>query len=86
LILESIYEDTFSIHFHGFRPHRSCHTALLDFKKRFTGVKWFVGGDIKSYFDNVDHHVLADILRRKIKDERFIGLIWKFLKVGYMEN
>ena len=86
MILESIYEDTFSTHSHGFRPHRSCHTALLEVKKRFTGVKWFVEGDIKGCFDNVDHHVLVDILRRRIKDEHFISLIWKFLKAGYMEN
>lgn len=86
MILESIYEDTFSIHSHGFRPNRSCHTALLEVKKRFTGVKWFVEGDIKGCFDNVDHHVLVDILRRRIKDEHFIGLIWKFLKAGYMED
>lgn len=86
MILESIYEGTFSTHSHGFRPHRSCHTALLEVKKRFTGVKWFVEGDIKGCFDNVDHHVLVDILRRRIKDEHFIGLIWKFLKAGYMED
>ena len=86
MILESIYENTFSTHSHGFRPHRSCHTALLEVKKGFTGVKWFVEGDIKGCFDNVDHHVLVDILRRRIEDEHFIGLIWKFLKAGYMEN
>ncbi len=86
MILESIYEGTFSTHSHGFRPHRSCHTALLEVKKRFTGVKWFVEGDIKGCFDNIDHHILVDILRRRIKDEHFIGLIWKFLKAGYMEN
>ncbi|MGI6175186.1 MAG: reverse transcriptase domain-containing protein [Christensenellales bacterium] len=86
MILESIYEDTFSTHSHGFRPHRSCHTALLEVKKVFTGVKWFVEGDIKGCFDNVDHHILVDILRRRIKDEHFIGLIWKLLKAGYMEN
>lgn len=48
------------------------------------GVKWFVEGDIKGCFDNVDHHVLVQILRRRIADEHFIGLIWKFLKAGYM--
>lgn len=86
MILESIYEDTFSPHSHGFRPNRSCHTALMEVKQGFTGVTWFVEGDIKGCFDNIDHHVLVNILRRRIKDEHFIGLIWKFLKAGYMEN
>lgn len=86
LILESIYEPTFCDTSHGFRPKRSCHTALQHIKRNYTGVKWFVEGDIKGCFDNVDHHVLVKILRRRIADEHFIGLIWKFLKAGYMEN
>lgn len=86
LILESIYEPTFCNSSHGFRPKRSCHTALQHIKRNYTGVKWFVEGDIKGCFDNVDHHVLVQILRRRIADEHFIGLIWKFLKAGYMEN
>lgn len=86
LILESIYESTFCNTSHGFRPKRSCHTALQHIKRSYTGVKWFVEGNIKGCFDNVDHHVLVQILRRRIADENFIGLIWKFLKVGYMEN
>jgi len=86
LILESIYEPAFSDRSHGFRPNRSCHTALNYVQKYFTGTKWFVEGDIKGCFDNVDHHVLIGILRKRIADEHFIGLLWKFLKAGYMEN
>lgn len=86
LILESIYEPTFSNLSHGFRPNKSCHTALKYVQKYFTGTKWFVEGDIKGCFDNVDHHVLIGILRKRIADEHFIGLLWKFLKAGYMEN
>lgn len=85
MILESIYEPNFLNTSHGFRPKRSCHTALQYVQKNFTGVKWFVEGDIKGCFDHVDHHVLVNILRRRIQDEHFIGLIWKFLKAGYME-
>ena len=86
MILESIYEPTFLNTSHGFRPKRSCHTALQHVQKNFTGVKWFVEGDIKGCFDHVDHHALVNILRRRIQDEHFIGLIWKFLKAGYMED
>lgn len=86
MILESIYEPTFQNSSHGFRPKRSCHTTLQYIKRNYTGVKWFVEGDIKGCFDNVDHHVLVRILRRRIKDEYFISLIWKFLKAGYMEK
>lgn len=86
MILESIYEPMFMNCSHGFRPMRSCHTAMAYVKTNFTGTKWFVEGDIKGCFDNVDHHVLIDILRRRIHDEQFLALIWKFLRAGYMEK
>ena len=86
MLLESIYEPTFSDQSHGFRPNRSCHTALTHIKHTFKSVKWIVEGDIKGCFDNFDHHVLIDILRRRIKDEYFIGLMWKSLRAGYMEQ
>jgi group II intron reverse transcriptase/maturase len=86
MILDSMYEPTFSEASHGFRPHRSCHTALIRVEKTFTGAKWFVEGDIKACFDSFEHHVLIDILRKRIDDEMFISLMWKFLKAGYMEQ
>ena len=86
MILEAIYDKTFSDKSHGFRPKRSCHTALKSIENTFTGIKWVIEGDIKACFDSFDHHVLIDILRRKIKDEQFINLIWKMLKAGYMEQ
>ena len=86
MILESIYEPTFESTSHGFRNHRSCHTALLDLKNRFQGCRWFVEGDIEGFFNNIDHDILIQILRERIRDERFINLIRKFLRAGYMEN
>ena len=86
MILESIYEPTFSPNSHGFRPQRSCHTALKHIDINFKGAVWFVEGDIKACFDSFDHHVMADILRERIDDEQFIALIWKFLRAGYMEQ
>jgi retron-type reverse transcriptase len=45
-----------------------------------------VEGDIKACFDSFDHHVLIEILKRRIADENFLALIWKFLRAGYMEQ
>lgn len=86
MILEAIYEPTFSDYSHGFRPKRSCHTALSKLKKEFTGGQWFIEGDIKGCFDNINHEVLIEIIQRKIKDARLIKLLWKFLKAGYIED
>ncbi len=86
MILESIYEPNFSEKSHGFRPNRSCQTALKQIQKTFTGINWFVEGDIHACFDSFDHHVIINILQKRIDDEAFIQLIWKFLKAGYMEQ
>lgn len=86
MMLESMYENSFEDNSHGFRPNKSCHTALRMIQNRFVRCKWFVEGDIKGFFDNIDHNVMINILRKRIRDERFLRLIRKFLNAGYMED
>jgi group II intron reverse transcriptase/maturase len=83
-ILEAIYEPTFLESSHGYRPKRSCHTALCQIKKGM-GTSWVIEGDIKGYYDNIDHEILLKLLSKRIDDGRFIELIRRFLKAGYME-
>lgn len=86
MILEAIYEGYFEHTSHGFRPQRSCHTALISVQQSFTAVRWFIEGDIKGFFDNINHEVLIGILKERINDDRFIRLIRKFLNAGYIED
>ncbi len=86
LILEAIYEPTFSRYSHGFRPERSCHTALEQIQTEMTGTRWWVEGDIKGFFDHVNHDTLLSILSRRISDKRFLHLIGQLLKAGYVED
>lgn len=86
LLLEAVYEGSFAKNSHGFRPNHSCHTALSQVQVCFTGVKWFVEGDIKGFFDNINHEVMIGILAERIKDEKFLRIIRKFLKAGYLEG
>lgn len=86
MILEAIYEPLFYDQSHGFRPGRSCHTALEQISVNFRSVKWFIEGDIKGCFDNIDHDVLIRTLENKIKDSKFINIIREFLKSGYLED
>jgi retron-type reverse transcriptase len=51
-ILEAYYEEQFSEHSHGFRPNRGCHTALREIWGKWTGVVWFIEGDISGCFDH----------------------------------
>jgi len=85
-ILDAYYEPQFSTMSHGFRPERGCHTALKDIYHGWTGTKWFIEGDIKGCFDNIDHTILLSILREKIHDNRFLTLVDKLLKAGYCEE
>lgn len=86
-ILECIYDSPHGPSFldcsHGFRRGRGTHTALKAIRS-WQNVNWFVDADIKGCFDNVDHHVLIEVLRKRIEDERFINLTWKAIRAGYV--
>jgi nicotine oxidoreductase len=89
MILEAIYDSPYGAYFsdvnHGFRPNRSCHTALQEYRGKWTASNWIIEGDIHACFDELDLQVLVNTLRKKIQDERFLNLIWKLLKAGYMD-
>lgn len=86
ILLERIYEPVFSPNSHGFRPKRSCHTALMQAGKQWLGIKWIIEFDIKGFFDNINHSKMIEILERKIDDKRIISLVRQMLKAGYMEE
>jgi group II intron reverse transcriptase/maturase len=86
LILEAYYESQFSPRSHGFRPNRGCNTALEDILHKWDGTKWFIEGDIKGCFDNIDHTTLLEILAEGIHDNRLLRLIEGALKAGYLED
>ena len=86
LILERMYEPVFSNDSHGFRPNRSCHTALQQIRDTFADITWFIEGNVCGFYGSMDHLVLINILRRRIHDEAFLYLLGKFLKAGYLED
>ena len=88
LILNAYFDPQFSDTSHGFRSNRGCHTALdaIRAKTGWKSVKWFVVGDIRDCFGNIDHGVLLGILAEKVKDNRFLRLMKQFLECGYLED
>jgi group II intron reverse transcriptase/maturase len=85
-ILDAYFEPQFSDISHGFRPGRGCHTALTAIANTWAGTKWFIEGDIKGCFDNIDQSVLLSLLREKIHDNRFLRLMEQLLEAGYVKD
>jgi group II intron reverse transcriptase/maturase len=91
MILEPIWEADFSRHSYGFRPNRSTKDAVAYIGARLTARKcqaygWIIEGDIQSFFDNIDHHKLMQLLKQRIRDNKILSLVWKFLRAGVMEQ
>ncbi len=86
MILEAYFEPQFMDTSHGFRPNRSCHTALEQIKTTWKGTKWFIEGDIKGCFDNINHEIVIKLLGQHIQDNRFLKLVRDALKAGYLED
>lgn len=81
ILLETIYDKTFCNYNHGYRPNKGPHTVAENLRTWY-GISWFIEGDIVGYFDNIDHQILITIIKKKIKDQQVIDLLWKFLKAG----
>lgn len=80
-VLSPHYEPIFHASSHGFRPERSCHTAIAEARKHIeAGYEWVVDLDLEKYFDRVPHDRLLARLEQRISDRRIIGLIRRMLK------
>lgn len=86
MVLAAYYEPQFSDHSHGFRPARGCHTALREVYRTWKGTTWFIEGDIKGCFDNIDHEVLLSTIAEQVHDNRFLRLLKGLLEAGYLED
>ncbi|HMM97434.1 MAG TPA: group II intron reverse transcriptase/maturase [Anaerolineales bacterium] len=89
-ILEPIFESDFYPSSHGFRPQRSCHTAMAYLHQQAAPkqkkMNWVIEGDIVGCFDHIQHKILIRLLKRRIQDQKLLALIWQMLKAGVMEG
>ena len=85
--LSEEYETVFSDSSHGFRPHRSCQTAIEQYLELANeGYVWVIDLDLAKFFDTVNHSKLLQLLSERIKDGRVISLIHKFLRASVVED
>ena len=80
-VLEPVYEPTFHEASHGFRPNRSCHTAIEAAKQHIDeGYEWVVDLDLENFFNRVNHQRLLSRLSQRVRDRRMLVLIARMLK------
>jgi len=87
-VLESIYEPLFLDCSHGFRPGKSCHTAIQALQDHLykSEIQTVIDIDLKNFFGTIEHQLLEDILKEKIKDPKFMRYISRMFKSGVLAN
>jgi RNA-directed DNA polymerase len=80
-VLEPLYEPTFHESSHGFRPNRSCHTAVRQAQRHLDeGYEWVVDIDLENFFNRVHHQRLLARLAQRVQDKRILVLLGQMLR------
>ena len=87
MVLEPIFEADFLPVSYGFRPKRRAHDAVAEIHYYATrGYRWVLDADIEGCFDHIDHQVVLDRVRARIKDKKTVALVRAFLKAGVLSD
>lgn len=84
IILEPLFEPHFSTNSHGFRPGRSCHTALAQIRREWRMVSYFINLDLENFFDKLAHKQIIKVVKQRCKDKDILAVIYRMLKCGYV--
>lgn len=87
-VLESLYEPLFLECSHGFRPGKSCHTAIRALQSHLykNDIQTVIDIDLKNFFGTIDHQLLENILKERIKDPKFMRYISRMFKAGVLSK
>jgi len=88
IVIEPIFEANFLPCSYGFRPGRSTHDAIDKIRREITFERCHtvIDADIKGYFQNINHDLLLNLVKRRISDPRVVALIKGWLKSGIMDR
>jgi group II intron reverse transcriptase/maturase len=88
IVLEPIFEADFLPSSYGFRPGLTAHHALEMVRQTATwrGKQWVLDADIRSCFDEIDHHALIAQIERRVCDRRMLKLLRGWLRAGVFEG
>jgi group II intron reverse transcriptase/maturase len=86
-VLQPIFETDFQKHSYGFRPQRNAHQAVAQSLKNInSGYQCIVDIDLKSFFDEVEHYVLLELIYKKVKCRPTMKLLRSFLRAPILIN
>lgn len=86
-VLQPQWDSTFHNHSYGFRPGRSAHQAVCQAQKYIQeGRMWSADVDLEKFFDLVNHDILMDRVAKRVKDQRLVKLIRRYLQAGIMDR
>ena len=86
-VLMPHYENEFSVHSYGFRPNKNARQAVGKALEHIhEGYPFIVDIDLKTFFDEVDHCILLNLLYRKVKCPITMRLIRKWLRAPILIN
>lgn len=86
IVIEPIFEANFLDNSYGLRPKRDARQATEKVKKELYKNWYVVDADIEGYFDNINHEILLELLKRRISDRRVIKLCRQWLQTGVVEK
>jgi RNA-directed DNA polymerase len=92
IVIEPIVEAKFFPNSYGFRPYRATKHAVMDITNKInvnskTKPIYIIEGDIKSFFDNINHRILLKKLwKMGVHDKRILAILKKMLEAGYLDG
>lgn len=79
--MQPLFESDFRTHSYGFRPNRNAHQALqASLENINSGYQDIVDIDLKSFFDEVEHYILLELIYKKVKCKATMKLLRSFLR------
>lgn len=88
ILMTMIFDENFYDFSYGFRTGFNQHMAIHQIRENCyaSRVNWIVSADITGLFDNIDHTLLMESIKKRISDGTILKLIGKWLKAGVFEN